>query len=564
MKHALHAARRGAGLLRTLRRPPVARMVAWLLLVALLPMPIACQNYYRTRGKEVSAPVLTTLASSKMFLLHQGNLTWQLINPRLEGQTLVGLKGEVTGGLSQYDQAPNGQNSQRYLLRDKQAVMNLVHVYITEYEQGEGQQIGVPLSAIQRIDLVEPDTGRTTGSYLLGGAAIGVGVFVLIYLIVLALKTSCPFVYAYDGRQYHFVGEAYGGAIFQPLERNDYMPLPEIRPVQNQYQLKITNELKERQFTNLAELWVVAHAPNTQVLLDQRGGVHTLTAPHSPSRVVSAGGQDCAPQLQAPDRNVFFFNEELDETTANSLTLTFERPAQTRAAKLVLRAQNSLWLDYLYGEFARKFGSRYNEWALKQKTVPAAKINQWLLDQQLLLKVYVETTHGWQLTETIPTVGPLAARDLLVPLDLTDVAAGPVRVRLEAGFMFWEVDYAALDCSPELPVTLEKCRPQSALDENGVDQRDNLATDDSLYLQQLRPGMEVTLRYQTKLAAPAAQTQRTVFLRTKGYYEHIRQYEGLPNLPELYAFRKPGRFVEFSKERYHETTRQLALTALQP
>ena len=48
-----------------------------------------------------------------------------------------------------------------------------------------------------------------------------------------------------------------------------------------------------------------------------------------------------------------------------------------------------------------------------------------------------------------------------------------------------------------------------------------------------------------------------MFLRTKGYYEHIRDFPGLPNLPELYGFKKPGRFVEFSKEKYRAATQEI-------
>lgn len=178
------------------------------------------------------------------------------------------------------------------------------------------------------------------------------------------------------------------------------------------------------------------------------------------------------------------------------------------------------------------------------------------------LKVYLETPQGWQLVENIPLVGPLAARDLVVPLDLVQVGPDALRVKLEAGFMFWEVEYAALDARPEQPATLEKCRPQTALDEHGRDQRDHLAAVDAQYLRQPHPGMEITLHYQSALAAPATQPRRSAFLRTRGCYKHIRHYEGLPNLPELYAFRKPGRFMEFSAEKYHETAQQLNLTAL--
>jgi hypothetical protein len=64
--------------------------------------------------------------------------------------------------------------------------------------------------------------------------------------------------------------------------------------------------------------------------------------------------------------------------------------------------------------------------------------------------------------------------------------------------------------------------------------------------------------YETGLPVPKAGTRRTGFLRTKGYYEHIREFEGLPNLPELYAFKKPGRFIEFSKEKYRATIQDMA------
>ena len=561
MKNLLLIARLRVSLLCLFRRPPVARATARLLLAALLPLHLSC-SYYYTRNRPVSASTLTTLADSKIFVVHQGPETWQLVAPKLNAETLEGLRAVPYPQLAQFSQPPVAGTSAQYKVLDRNIVLNVVHLYISEHQELGAGQVRIPLSAVQRLDLVEKDTGRTTASYLLVGLGVAAGIFVIVGIIALLLKSSCPFVYAYDGHEYRFVGEAYGGAIFAPLERDDYLPLPAFEATSPHYQLKLTNELHERQYTNLAELWVVAHPATTQVLLDQRGGVHTVANPQTALRAVSLGGADCTAQLAAADNNAFLFNEELAGPAVRSFALEFARPATARTARLVLRAKNSLWLDYLYGEFAKKFGSYYSNWALKEKQLPAATINQWLRDQGMPLKVYVETTQGWQLVENIPLVGPLAARNLVVPLDLSQVPPGPLRVKLEAGFMFWEVDYAALDASPEQPTTLEKCRPQTALDEHGLDQRDNLAAPDAQYLQQPHPGMEVTLHYQSALTAPASQPRRSTFLRTRGYYEHIRHYEGLPNLPELYAFRKPGRFMEFSAEKYHETAQQLNLTAL--
>ncbi|GAB3573656.1 hypothetical protein [Hymenobacter daeguensis] len=542
-------------LLKLLRCRPVAAAISWFLLAVFVPLLSGC-NYYRTKDQPVSRDNVNLLAESKLFVIHQGDAAWVLRNPKLNGEVLEGNREPVKGVVEFYQTPPGKGVSPRYRRWDAEQVLNIVHVYISDVQPGPEDRVSIPFASIRQIDLVEKDSGKTTASYVLGGLGITAGVVAILAVIVALTKSSCPFVYAYDGHEYRFVGEAYGGAIFAPAERNDYLPLPGMQPENGEYRLKISNELKERQYTNLAELWLVQHPAGTQVLLDQRGHVQTLTTPLPPTQARSQAGHDCTAQLQATDHSAFLFNEDQPGSAPNSLTLSFAKPAAARHGKLVLHAQNSLWLDYLYGAFIEKFGTAYNSWAAQQKTQPAEINRQWSLDQSIPLKVYVEAGHGWQLAETIPTIGPLAARDLVVPLGFAANATGQVRVKLECGFMFWEVDYAALDCSPNVPVQLDNCRLSSARTERGTDARAQLAADDTLYLSQPRPGSVASLSYQSHLPAPAAGTRCTAFLRTKGYYEHIRDFQGLPNLPELYAFKKPGRFIEFSKEQYRAATQQ--------
>ncbi len=544
-------------LLGLFRRRVVAAATAWLLLLTFGTLATGCQSYYRSRDQPVNRENVNLLAESKTFVVHQGPEVWVLRTPKLNGEVLEGTKEALAAPIGRFKTAPDKGHSPRYQRPDATLVLNIVHVYVADFQPGTGDQVSIPFTAIKQIDLIEKDTGKTTASYVLGGLGISVGVFAILLVIIALTKSSCPFVYAYDGQQYRFVGETYGGAIFAPAERDDYLPLPSIQPENGQYRLKISNELKERQYTNLAELWVAQHPADTQVLLDQRGQVQTLTNPLPPTQARTPAGHDCTAQLQATDCSAYLFNEDAPGTAPNALTLSFAKPAGARHGKLVLHAQNSLWLDYLYGAFIEKFGSSYNTWAARQHVQPAEINRQWGLDQSIPLKVYVEAGQGWQLAETIPTIGPLAARDLVVPLDFAANATGQVRVKLECGFMFWEVDYAALDCSPNRPVLLDCCRLQSAVTERGLDARAQLAATDGQYLQQLRPGTAVTLAYETALPAPAAGTRRTAFLHTRGYYEHIRDFKGLPNLPELYAFKKPGRFVDFSKEKYRLATQAM-------
>lgn len=555
---------RAAGWLPLCRRQLVRRLGVSLTLLGFLPLATGGCNYYRTRQQPAEAATLSELASRKLFIIHEGTQVWQLTSPHLDGEILVGTLAATALTPPRYLNPELKSHSHQYLHRDANTVLSLVHLYITGHQTGADGQVRIPASNMQRLDVVEADTGLTIVSHVLGSAGAVAGVFAVLLVIVALTKSSCPFVYASDGQQYQFVGEAYSGAIFAPAERDDYLPLPALAPNSaGEYQVKISNELKERQYTNLAELWVAQHDSASRVLLDQAGRPHTLR--HlQPARLATSGaGTDCTAQLQAADQDAFLFNDPTPGAAPNSLTLSFDRPAGAERGQLVLRARNSLWLDYLYGKFIAQFGAYYPTWAARQHDPATADNVHWAQEQQVPLCVSCATAQGWQLTEQVPTVGPLAARDVVVPLEFGP-GRGPVQVKLETGFMFWEIDYAALDCSADTPMQLDHCALLQARTERGTDERAALLADDAAYLRQPRPGTEVSLRYRSHLPAPAAGQRRTAFLHTKGYYEHIREFKGVPDIVSLYGFRQPGRFVEFSKETYQRLTQPqpaLALTA---
>jgi hypothetical protein len=537
-----------------------SRYLARITLFAFLFQLIAC-NYYRTRTEDPSAiKNLYSLSKGKIFLLHQGSKTWSLTDPVLNGDELEGKLNDVPASLTNYAYT-DPVKSHRYQSKDKYNALNLVHLYINEYRQEEGSQVAIPVSSIKRIDIVEKDTGRTIATHVLSTIGITVGVLLLISIIILLTKSSCPFVYTHNGEGYEFTGEAYGGAIFAPLERDDFMPLPNMVPVENEYRLRITNELKERQYTNLAELWVVQHPADSKVLLDNKGNVHTLSAIQAPVAAQTNAGESCLEPLLKQDKASHLFNEDVPENKPNEAILTFDKPSEAVNGKLVLHAQNSLWLDYLFGEFTQQFGSYYNKWAASQKRESYEKLSQWQHEQGIPLSVYLETNKGWQLVDHIESVGPLASRDLVVPVNLADVQAkDQIRIKLTSGFMFWEVDYVGIDYTANVPVKMEKYKPARAVNEKGQDVRQALSGNDEVYLHQLQPGTAVSISYR-HVVQQAPGTTLSTFLHTKGYYEHVRDYTGTPDVPELISFRKPGRFIEFSKEKYQEVNKQMRLTA---
>ena len=91
-----------------------------------------------------------------------------------------------------------------------------------------------------------------------------VGAFVAFVAIALATKQSCPFIYSWNGSEYVFDAEPYGGAVTRGLERDDYSELENLRAENGLYRLMVTNEVPETQYTNLMELQVVDHPAATR------------------------------------------------------------------------------------------------------------------------------------------------------------------------------------------------------------------------------------------------------------------------------------------------------------
>ena len=76
----------------------------------------------------------------------------------------------------------------------------------------------------------------------------------------------------------------------------------------------------------------------------------------------------------------------------------------------------------------------------------------------------------WKLVDRIHTVGPLASRDILIPIDLENHEDERVELKIETGFMFWETDYVGMDFSTQAVLQTHHLSPTSADDGNQVDE----------------------------------------------------------------------------------------------
>ncbi len=462
-----------------------------------------------------------------------------------DGSTISGEAQPLGRGHQTYRKA-NSLNGDLYKFNAfKEKPLDEVHFYVDAWNLEDG---GLSFSAadIQRVDVHDLAVGRVIASYTSAALATA-GV---VTLIVFALKSSCPFVYTMDGYVAAFRGEMFGGAIAPNLARHDFMPLPGFQPQGDVYTLKITNELQEIQFTDVAQLNAVTHDREAQVLMDQHGHPFVLSNPLAPVHATTDLGTDVRSELKDLDQRWFQFLDEMEGQPAYaSLDMTFEADRPANQARLMLDLKNTMWMDHSFERFCARFGDKYEAFARRQQRRGAEEKEQWMDGEGMTLAVKVERHGNWELVDRINMVGPLASRSVVVPIPGQVQPGEQLRVRLECGYHFWEVDQAAMDFSEDGPILVEDLPLMEAHDESGHDVRASLLDLDGNVMSQLFTGAEATLRFDATSLDPKPHEDVTVFLHTHGHYEYVRDYSGKPNLAELKSFRAPGTFAAWSKAR---------------
>jgi len=509
----------------------------FLKVVSVLLIGIILNNCYRTVAVPRNQPIHTKEKVLK--------LVWS--DPDIDEMYMVDIvveKGHLSGIIHT-----------KKTFKPPPTLANIVNIYI-DYEYTPPDSIpalyNVPLDKIHRIEVHDVDVGKTI--FAVAGSAVAV--VGIITLILLLTKESCPFIYVFNGDSYEFTGEIYSGAIYPHLERDDYLPLPTLRSQDNEYLLKMANMVREIQYTNLTELLVIDHPNETDVLIDKYGKYYTFNKLQSPRTAISANQNNILSEIMYKD-DLKYLGEVNEDTemAMDYVMLNFKKPQNSETAELVLRAKNSFWLDYIVGQFFELFGDKYSNWMEKQQNQTEKDQSNWVLDQGLSLSVYLEKNGEWQFMDYYNIVGPVAEKDIVMSMDISDIDSDELNIKLEYGYLFWEIDYAGLDFSPQLPVEQKIVKMSSAVDQEVSDVFQLLIQKDKKYYIMDEIGDHAILKYD----APEERQnmKRSLFLHSSGHYEVKRDPSGKPDVSYLKSFREPGRFGQFSKEKFLELNEQL-------
>ena len=528
-------------------RPVSPGIIIAILILGLLTVIAGCRNYYKlTHPTDPSVSTIGgyQLKGRTVFIISDSGV-YKLNWMRTEGEVITGVAEPV----SDYDihLTKNPTGTARYTNNDKEFVKH-VHLYVSGFSINEGMEISLPIEDLEKVAVYEKDVGKTALSWIAGGILLTIGLYVILIIAVLAvfIVTSCPFVYVSDGQQYEFVGEIYSGATLPQLERHDYLILPVSNIDHDTLKIKISNELREVQHTNLVELMVFDHQKGVDVFVDKYGNTHAVSDLQSPFEATNLAGIHVMDFVREKDGLAYTGDDPgIDLPLTDGLILTFDKPGLSDEARLVIRAKTSFMLNHQFNQYYNLFGRAYHRWYERQKKVPVEVLHQWFMDQNIPVSVYLEKNGQWEFVDYYHPAGPFMMKEDLMAIPLDGITSGPLRIKLEYGNYFWEVDYVGIDYSTGNELTAYTVPIHSAVNSLQEDVSQLLAVDDDSYYIQPETGCEAEICF---LLPPLSNDARTFVLHTKGHYQIIRDPKGFPQRKQLQAFREPGHFNRFSND----------------
>lgn len=517
--------------------------ILWLLVIALFTTQ--CRLYYRHPigvGEFQYKPDKRARLSYNI-VLHSGTNLFELRSPVI---TENGIKGTVVvlnpSLIPLYERSFKKKFFRAKGLENK-AYVKQMHLHITPMVTA-GSELELRFVDIQKIEIIEANIGM---SVVTSTVVVVTGYFAALIVAVL-IMCNCPHAYTYDGQNWIYTNSLYTGAVHPALERYDYKILKDYNKSQTSYDIQLRNEQEEIQYTNELKLLAAYHPVGTKVVLDQEGSAYGFSQKIKPNWARNDQQRNLMDQIQAADDLAYAF-DATDRNQFAHLHASFETNQLSGPVVLGIRAKNATWGGLVYQQFTELFGEKYANWvqhnADKTKTELAKNIDK----TGMLMDVEIKDGKHWKRIDQIQLVGDLAYNDLAVKIPAEYLKNKSIEVRLKCGFQFWEIDELYL---ANANVTdLELLEYQASGSEN---ESEKLAANDQQYFVHHQGDAPLQLHFE------GLKTQnRTLFIKSKGYYKSNKNFEGKPNYKTLWSMRKEGGFSAFSQEEFKKYMKLNAL-----
>lgn len=473
------------------------------------------------------------------FVLNTGDSLLGLKDVVLDENLITGNKRELNDTEVYYLEKVNDEKrTSRYKYRDASYIYQ-VQIFVKKYQQ-KNNSIEIKEEDIFKVNVYNKNIGLSTITNIGTGALITVSSMA----IFLAIACNCPHVYTFDGATYNYTNTLFTGAISPKIERSDYKIMPDYFPDSDNYKFIIKNEENELQYTNLVELVVVEHDKNINVYSDQDGSIYTISKPIKPLSAIDDNSKDLLNLTAYNDQESFTFNKT-GENDFSHLYASFEVPPQRNNAKLILKVKNSEWGSFVYNRFTQKFGWYYDNWVKNNQKKSREEMEQRIKEQGIPLVVSVKVNDEWVDIEEIDVVGGISYNTLSVPIDKSYLRNNTLEVRLRSGFMFWKLDYIAMDFSAPKEIDIKYLKPFVALGKHDIDYIKQIGSDDDQYMELEQIEHSAYIEF---VDLPVNQNmERTILLHSKGYYVPQTKIKGKFELRNLVRFRNEAELSRYSK-----------------
>ncbi len=384
---------------------------------------------------------------------------------------------------------------------------------------------------VATLYVVHQNTAAKVGMVFL----VVLGVLAVVAGIALATKESCPFLYSYDGEQFVFDGEPYGGATMTALQRTDYSELEHMRATDGQFRLRIRNEVDETQHTDALHLVVADHPAGSKAVMDYEGTIHNFTELTSLSAAHDEQGNDLLVWLKEqdkagwyPDVAAYAAQDSLLDTR-NHVTLEFPRPTGVDQVHLVANVGTGQWGSHMIRVMLSMRGDQVQEFydAVNSNPQSHRQLTDWNSREDLFtLGVEVQVGDRWERRGELHGGGPFISENRAIPLDLTGAEGETVRVRMHPPIGYWQFNSFHLGVD-EAPATVTQVPIATAVDDRGQDISGDLAVEDGEYFDQ--PTSDEWAELTFIEPEPLVGLERTVFAVTSGWYGIHLYSDGPPD-----------------------------------
>lgn len=352
---------------------------------------------------------------------------------------------------------------------------------------------------------------------------------------------SCPLIYSWDGSTWHLDSGTFGGAITPALTRTDLDNLLFARADGGLLRFRMTDEANESEHVDAFTVVAVDHPVGTDVAPDARANntFHVIRALRAPTAARDFMGRDVLAAVQSPDaRSWESIAENRDPQDPvhlrDGLELTFRRPDASDQLQLVVDAQNTEFAAAMMGEMVSAFGSLTAKWYDPATTTAASAPMARAQHAEGFLQVAIWDGTSWRPSGEIWEAGPEVAKRQVLPIDLTGISGGTIRVRLESAPSFWQIDYVGLGPVVNAKVVARDLPTVSVTAPRDADALAHLQEKDGRFLDMER-GDTISLAVRDTAGPPAAGMTRAYLARTSGWYRIHGRDDQAPDIATLTA-----------------------------